>query len=140
MKKSLFLVAGAALLALSGCATPFNARVSRFSQLSVPAGQTFVVQSRDPRLQGGIEFGQYAQLVSANLVREGYRPATNPAQADLVVNMGYPVDTGREEGVSDLLGEIGRAHRRGRVCQCWSIQAVALSLTNKLKQRSNNVH
>src|SRR3546814_1410518 len=85
MKKSLFLVAGAALLALSGCATPFNARVSRFSQLSVPAGQTFVVQSRDPRLQGGIEFGQYAQLVSANLVREGYRPATNPAQADLVV-------------------------------------------------------
>src|SRR3546814_1735273 len=66
--------------------------------------QTFVVQSRDPRLQGGIEFGQYAQLVSANLVREGYRPATNPAQADLVVNMGYHVDTGREKLVNDLIG------------------------------------
>src|SRR3546814_18558521 len=66
--------------------------------------QTFVVQSRDPRLQGGIEFGQYAQLVSANLVREGYRTATNPAQADLVVNMGYHVDTGREKVVNDLLG------------------------------------
>src|SRR3546814_6207090 len=66
--------------------------------------QTFVVQSRDPRLQGGIEFGQYAQLVSANLVREGYRPATNPAQADLVVNMGYHVDTGREKVVNDLIG------------------------------------
>ncbi|HVI99036.1 MAG TPA: DUF4136 domain-containing protein [Sphingomonas sp.] len=104
MKKSLFLAAGAALLALSGCATPFNARVSRFSQLSVPAGQTFVVQSRDPRLQGGIEFGQYAGLVSANLVREGYRPAGNPASADLVVNMGYHVDTGREKVVSDPFG------------------------------------
>src|SRR3546814_1884604 len=46
----------------------------------------------------------YAQLVSANLVREGYRPATNPAQADLVVNMGYHVDTGREKVVNDLIG------------------------------------
>ncbi len=104
MKKSLILTAGAALLALSGCASPFNARVSRFSQLAVPAGQTFVVQTRDPRLQGGIEFGQYAALVSANMIREGYRPAGNPATADLVVNMDYQVDTGREKVVSDPLG------------------------------------
>jgi hypothetical protein len=104
MKKSLILAAGAALLALSGCATPFNARVSRFSHLAVPAGQTFVVQTRDPRLQGGIEFGQYAGLVSAALIREGYRPAGNPATADLVVNMDYQVDTGREKVVSDPLG------------------------------------
>ena len=104
MKKSLILAAGAALLALSGCATPFNARVSRFSQLAVPAGQSFVIQTRDPRLQGGLEFSQYARLVSANLVREGYRPAGDPATADLVVNMGYHVDTGREKVVSDPLG------------------------------------
>src|SRR3546814_17346943 len=31
-------------------------------------------------------------------------PATNPAQADLVVNMGYHVDTGREKVVNDLIG------------------------------------
>ncbi|MCM8729955.1 DUF4136 domain-containing protein [Hephaestia sp. GCM10023244] len=101
MKKSLFFAAGAALLALSACATPFNARVSRFSQMEAPAGQTFVVQSRDPRLQGGLEFNHYAGFVAANMVREGYRPATSAATADLIVNMAYNVDTGREKVVSD---------------------------------------
>lgn len=95
MKKPLFAIA--ALLALASCAEPFNAKVSRFQQLPAPAGQSFVVQSSDPRLQGGLEFSQYAQLVTARLVEQGYRPADNPANADLVVRMGYRVDNGREK-------------------------------------------
>ena len=98
MKKSLLLAA--ALLALAGCAQNFNARVSRFQALPPPAGQTFVVQSSDPRLQGGLEFGQYSRVLVAEMVRQGYQPAADPARADLVVKMAYSVDRGRERIVS----------------------------------------
>ncbi|MBY0519869.1 MAG: DUF4136 domain-containing protein [Sphingomonas sp.] len=98
MKKSLLLVAS--IIALSGCAESFNARVSRFQALPAPAGQTFVVQASDPRLQGGIEFGQYARIVASELVRQGYQPAADPARAELVVKLGYSVDRGRERVVS----------------------------------------
>ncbi|MES1973238.1 MAG: DUF4136 domain-containing protein [Pseudomonadota bacterium] len=94
--------AAAALLALGGCATPFNAKVSRFQQLPATTGQTFVIKAADPRLDGGIEFGQYAQMVSGKLAAQGYRPASDPAQADLVVKIGYSVDKGRERTVGTL--------------------------------------
>ena len=98
MKKTLLLAA--TLIALQGCAENFNARVSRFQALPAPAGQTFVVQADDPRLQGGIEFGQYARQVTAELARQGYQPAADPARADLVVHMTYGVDKGREKIIS----------------------------------------
>lgn len=98
MKKLLLLAA--AVAALSGCAENFYARVSRFQALPAPAGQTFVVQAADQRLQGGIEFGQYARIVASELVRQGYQPAVDPTRADLVVKMAYSVDRGRERVVS----------------------------------------
>src|SRR3546814_8215030 len=53
-----------AALALAGCATPFRADVARFqTQLPAPQGQSFVVETNDPSLEGGIEFGHYANLV-----------------------------------------------------------------------------
>lgn len=103
MKKSFLAVA--ALLVLSSCATPFSAKVSRFQALSGPAaGQTFVVQPSNPDLQGGIEFNQYARLVSARLVEQGYQPAANPGQAQLIVKMNYDVDRGRERVQSTGFG------------------------------------
>ncbi len=102
MKRPVFAIA--ALLALSSCATPFSAKVSRFQMLAPPAGQTFAIQASDPQLQGGIEFGQYANLVAARLVEQGYQPAANPAQAQLVVKMRYDVDKGRERIRSSGLG------------------------------------
>jgi hypothetical protein len=101
MKKSLILAAAAAALALSGCATPFSARVSRFQEMAPPAGQTFVVQSEDPKLQGSLEFQHYADIVAAHMEQQGYRRASAPASADLVVDMRYGVDNGRERIVSD---------------------------------------
>ncbi|TPG39056.1 DUF4136 domain-containing protein [Sphingomonas koreensis] len=104
MKKALIFASAAAMLALSACATPFNARVSRFQELPAPAGQTFTVQSTDPHLQGGLEFSHYAQLVAARMVQQGYQQASDPGHADLVVDMRYRVDNGHERIVSDPIG------------------------------------
>jgi len=100
-------IAAIALFALGGCAAPFDAKVSRFQQLAPPSGQSFVIQAGDPKLDGGIEFGQYAKIVSAKLANAGYRPATDPAHADLVVRMGYDVDKGREKTIGTGLSPYG---------------------------------
>lgn len=90
-----------AALALAGCATPFKADVARFqTQLPAPQGQSFAIDSNDPNLQGGIEFGQYASLVAGELTRYGYRPAAPGERPDMVVRMDYGVDKGRERVVS----------------------------------------
>ena len=73
-------------LGLAGCATNFNANVSRFqSQLPAPAGQTFAVVSDDPALDGGIEFARYARLVTDRMAALGYSPAASPESAALLV-------------------------------------------------------
>jgi hypothetical protein len=92
-------LAAAALLmfAVAACASPFNAKVSRFqSQLPAPAGQTFAVVPDDPVMAGGIEFGQYARLLEAKLAQQGYTPVAEPSQAQLLVRFDYGVDKGRE--------------------------------------------
>ena len=86
-----------ALAGLAACASPFRADVSRFeSQVPAPSGQTFTVVADDPELAGGIEFGNYAQLVADHMASLGYSPVNDPATADLVVHFDYGVDTGRE--------------------------------------------
>ena len=85
------------LLGLAACASPFQANVSRFqSQLPPPSGQTFAVVADDPNLAGGIEFGQYANLVAQQMAAQGYTPVTNPERAQLLVRFDYGVDNGRE--------------------------------------------
>jgi hypothetical protein len=94
-------LAAATLLTAGACAAPFNAQVQRFqSQLPAPQGQTFAIEARDPDLAGGIEFGQYANLVAGELTRLGYRQA-NGGAADLVVRLSYAVDNGRERVVRE---------------------------------------
>ena len=90
-------VAAALLLGLAACASPFRADVSRFqSQLPPPAGQTFAVVADDPQMAGGIEFGQYAALVTNEMREQGYTPVADPEQAQLLVRFDYGVDKGRE--------------------------------------------
>lgn len=97
MSKSVFRIAAPiALLALGGCATGFRADVARFQQLPPAGGQTFIVQAEDPKLAGGIEFSQYASLVTQKMTALGYQPVSDPAAANLVVKMDYAVDNGRE--------------------------------------------
>ena len=47
-------------------------------------------------MAGGIEFGQYASLVTGELARYGYRPAAPDAKPDMIVRFDYGVDKGRE--------------------------------------------
>ena len=93
------------LLGLAACTTPFNANVSRFqTQLPAPAGQTFAVVAEDQALSGGIEFGQYARLVSDKMAQQGYRPVASPDEAQLIVRFDYGVDRGRERIQSSGFG------------------------------------
>lgn len=90
------LAAMAVPLLLAACASPFNAKVSRFeSQLPAPTGVTFAVVADDPRDAGGLEFSQYARYVGDNMVKLGYVPAA-PESADLIVRFDYGVDQGRD--------------------------------------------
>jgi hypothetical protein len=92
-----FALAALALGALAGCASSFRADVSRFeSQLPAPSGQTFAVVADDPALAGGIEFGNYARLVSDHLAALGYTPVDKASDAQLIVKFDYGVDNGRE--------------------------------------------
>lgn len=96
-KRMLSALAPVALLALGGCAQSFKADVARFQQLPAPQGQSFTVVADDPRLAGGLEFGQYAAQVSSKLAQVGYRPTSDPAKAELIVRLRYEVDGGREK-------------------------------------------
>lgn len=87
------------LVALGACATPFKADVSRFQAMPPAQGQSFTIKPADPGNAGGIEFGQYAALVSAQMQRQGYVPAPAGAPADLTVTLGYGVDQGKERTV-----------------------------------------
>lgn len=92
---------------LGACAPSFNADVSRFStQLPAPQGQTFAVVADDPALAGGLEFALYADQVAKELTELGYREASSPETANLLVRFDYGVDTGRER-VRTNLGPVG---------------------------------
>ncbi|MBX9645292.1 MAG: DUF4136 domain-containing protein [Novosphingobium sp.] len=91
-------VASLMLAALAACATPFKADIQRFNaQFPAPQGQTFAVVAEDKAMAGGLEFSQYASLVSAKMQALGYVPVADPAQADMVVRFDYGVDKGREK-------------------------------------------
>jgi hypothetical protein len=89
-----------ALLTVGGCATPFRADVARFQSMPAPQGQTFYVEAADPRNRGGLEFSQYAGLVSQRLAAQGYQPAASRSAANLIVMLDYGVDSGKEKIVS----------------------------------------
>jgi Domain of unknown function (DUF4136) len=96
--KVITFLAPVALLALGACATPFKADVSRFQELPAPQGQTFTIRAANAADQGGIEFGQYASLITTELQEIGYVPASG-GTADMTVILDYGVDQGRERTV-----------------------------------------
>jgi hypothetical protein len=91
------VMAPLALLATAGCAQNFNANVSRFQAMPAAQGQTFAIKAGDPKLEGGLEFANYARMVSGKLVSQGYREAAPGEAATLVVSLDYGVDSGKEK-------------------------------------------
>jgi hypothetical protein len=88
---------GIAALGLSACATALNTQVSRYQQMPAPQGQTFVVvPGPGPGMatHSGLEFQRYASIVAQQLAARGYRPATNPSTANMIVQLSYDVDRG----------------------------------------------
>lgn len=86
----------AALGLLAACATPFEARVSRFQALPAPQGQSFTIESADPGKAGGLEFATYAGLVTQRLEGLGFQRAADPTAATLRVRLDYGAGPGRE--------------------------------------------
>jgi Domain of unknown function (DUF4136) len=85
-----------ALLGLGACAQNFQANVNRFQALPAAQGQSFYIRAADPKLDGGLEFAQYARLVGDRLATYGYTTAASADKASLVVTVGYGVDEGKE--------------------------------------------
>ena len=97
-RKIIAAAAPLSLILVGACAQGLNTRVSRFQAMPPPAqGESFVVQARNPALQGGIEFQNYARLVAQQLTTVGYREAADAKDARLVVSIDYDVDQGREK-------------------------------------------
>src|SRR5437763_15291556 len=96
------IATGAAAIALSGCATALDTRVTRSQAMPAPEGQTFaVVPDGGMAASGGLEFQRYAAIVAQQLAARGYTPAADPASASMVVQLGYGVDQGQVRVVSD---------------------------------------
>ncbi len=93
-------LAGAAALALAGCTTGLPAKVTRYSALPAPSGQSFYVVPGEG-VSGGLEFGRYASIVSQQLQSRGYSPAGGPQNAEMLVRLSYGVDGGSREYAAD---------------------------------------
>ena len=87
---------GISVVALSACAESIHTTVSRYQAMPAPQGQTFyVVPGGGMASNGGLEFQRYAGLVAQQLQARGYTPASNPQNANMVVQFGYGVDQGQ---------------------------------------------
>jgi hypothetical protein len=87
---------GIAALGLSACAQNLHTEVSRYQAMPAPAGQTFIIVPGEGKARpGGLEFERYAGLVAAQLAAHGYQPAAGPQNANMVVQLGYDVDSGQ---------------------------------------------
>ena len=89
-------LAGVAALGLSGCATGLPAKVTRYSAMPIPQGQSFYVVP-GAGVHSGLEFSRFASLVTQQMAARGYRPAASTATADMLVRVSYNIDQGTQE-------------------------------------------
>ncbi len=104
---------GISALGLSACATGLRTQVSRFQAMPAPQGQSFVVVPANPADMGGLEFSRYAEIVAQQMQAQGYARAPSIDQATMVVQVGYDVDDGHTEIVSDPFPRYGYGYGLG---------------------------
>jgi hypothetical protein len=117
-KLALSILLGVSAIGLSACATGLQTKVSRFQMMPAPQGQSFVVVPVNAADMGGLEFSRYAELVAQRMQAQGYARAASIDQATMVVRLGYGVDDGHTEIVSDPFG-YGRYGGFGRYGGYW---------------------
>ena len=93
---------GAATVGLAACTTGLPAKVTRYSAMPIPQGQSFYVVPAAGD-SAGLEFNRYASLVARQLEARGYRPAGAPQVADMLVKLDYEVGEGTKEYTIDPL-------------------------------------
>ena len=87
---------GVAAVGLSACAEQINTTVSRYQAMPAPQGQTFyVVPGGGMANNGGLEFQRYAGIIAQQLQAHGFAPASNPRNANMIVQFGYGIDRGQ---------------------------------------------
>ncbi|MDQ3482322.1 MAG: DUF4136 domain-containing protein [Pseudomonadota bacterium] len=94
------MLLGTAAALVSGCATGLPAKVTRYSAMPIPQGQTFYVVPASGQ-SGGLEFNTFAAMVAQELAAKGYGQAASPQAADMLVKVDYGVDEGETELVAD---------------------------------------
>lgn len=92
---------GISALGLSGCATGFPAKVSRYQAMPAPQGQTFFVLPADASDQGSLEFQRFGGIVAQAMQAQGYQPAATPQAASMIVKVDYGVDEGTRQATAD---------------------------------------
>jgi hypothetical protein len=92
---------GAGIVAVSGCSANLPTRVTRYQAMPAAQGQSFFVVPGQGAQGSGLEFQRFAALVSQQLAARGYRASASPQQADMIVQLGYNVDDGRQVIVQD---------------------------------------
>lgn len=95
---------GVSALGLSACVNGLQTKVSRYQVMPAPQGQSFVVVPANAADMGGLEFSRYAELVAQRMQAQGYARAASIDQATMVVRLGYGVDDGHTEIMSDPFG------------------------------------
>lgn len=87
-------VLAAACLMTAACAGKMTSEVTRFHELTAPAGETIQIVHVDPEASRSLEFQDIAQLVGARFGTLGYRPSPPGAVPDIVVKLDYGVVPG----------------------------------------------
>lgn len=91
---------GVASALAAGCATGLPTKVTRYSAMPVPAGQTFHVMPASGN-SGGLQFASFAAMIARQLEAKGYRAAASPQLSDMLVKVDFGVDEGKTEYVLD---------------------------------------
>lgn len=86
----------ASLATLAACAQPFQARVESFQAMPPAQGQSFYLAPATSGGETSLEFTAYANLVGAQLQKQGYRQVPGANGADLRVMVDFGTGPARE--------------------------------------------
>lgn len=95
MKRGFLAICAMALL-LAGCASRFDADVTRFNDMAAaPEGQSVAVVAMRPELDKSLEFSGYAAEIQNHLANYGFLPPRDGEQPALIAEVDYGVGEGR---------------------------------------------